>query len=73
MQNIEDREATILEDTYLSLVEKVVRHIGLSNSDYEKSDLVNIGVIGLMDAIDKYDEDKKVPFENYALFGSKGP
>ena len=37
MQNIEDREATILK--YVPLVEKVVRHIGLSNSDYEKSDL----------------------------------
>lgn len=70
MQNIEDREATILK--YVPLVEKVVRHIGLSNSDYEKSDLVNIGVIGLMDAIDKYDEEKKVPFENYAFIRIKG-
>ena len=70
MQNVEDREATILK--YVPLVEKVVRHIGLSHSDYEQSDLVNIGVIGLMDAIDKYDEEKKVPFENYAFIRIKG-
>jgi RNA polymerase sigma factor for flagellar operon FliA len=70
MQNIEDREAIILK--YVPLVEKVVRHIGMSNPDYEKGDLVNIGVIGLMDAIDKYDEEKKVPFENYAFIRIKG-
>jgi len=70
MQNIEDKEAIILK--YVPLVEKVVRHIGVSNSEYEKSDLVNIGVIGLMDALNKYDEEKKVPFENYAYIRIKG-
>ncbi|MPM12171.1 hypothetical protein SDC9_58523 [bioreactor metagenome] len=71
MQNIEDREAIILK--YVPLVEKVVRHIGLSNPDYEKSDLVNIGVIGLMDASINTMKTKKCLLKIMHLFGSKGP
>ncbi len=35
-------------------------------------DLINIGFIGLMDALEKFDESKKVPFENYAYIRIKG-
>lgn len=57
---------------YLPLVQKVVHTIKVNNKDYDHEDLVNIGVIGLMDAIDRYDESQKVPFQNYAYIRIKG-
>ena len=64
------REEEILK--YLPLVDRVVSRISVKSSDYDKSDLVNIGVIGLMDALRKYDASKKVPFESYAIIRIKG-
>ena len=58
--------------SYLPLVKQVVSRIDGKNSGYEFEDLVNIGVIGLMDAIDKYDHSKKVPFEAYARIRING-
>jgi len=41
-----------------------------SNVDYE--DLVSYGILGLIDAIEKYDPDKNVKFETYANFRIRG-
>lgn len=57
---------------YLPLVERVVSRIKIKSLDYEKGDLFNIGVIGLMDALKKFDASKKVPFENYATIRIRG-
>ncbi|KAF1302022.1 sigma-70 family RNA polymerase sigma factor [Candidatus Enterococcus willemsii] len=57
---------------YLPLVERVVNRIGIKNHEYEPGDLFNIGVIGLMDAIHKFDASKKVPFESYAAIRIRG-
>lgn len=57
---------------YLPLVKKVVGRIESKDSAMDKDDLVSIGVMGLMDAIDKYDQSKKVPFEVYASLRIKG-
>jgi RNA polymerase sigma factor for flagellar operon FliA len=57
---------------HLPLVHKVVHTINITNKDYEHEDLVNIGVIGLMDAIDRYDSSHNVSFENYAYTRIKG-
>ncbi|MHC5269557.1 sigma-70 family RNA polymerase sigma factor [Enterococcus sp. LJL98] len=57
---------------YLPLVERVVNRIKIKNTDYEQGDLFNIGVIGLMDALKKYDPTKKVPFESYAAIRIRG-
>lgn len=65
-----DREQEILK--YLPLVEKVVNGLNIKRSDYERSDLINMGVIGLMDALNKFDHSKKVPFEGYAYIRIKG-
>ncbi|CZR02458.1 rna polymerase sigma-70 [Trichococcus palustris] len=70
MQNADDREQAILK--YLPLVEKVVGHINIKSPEYERSDLVSIGVIGLMDALGKYDETKLASFESYAYVRIKG-
>lgn len=57
---------------YLPLVERVVNRIGIKSQEYEKGDLFNIGVIGLMDALHKFDASKKVPFESYAAIRIRG-
>lgn len=57
---------------YLPLVKKVVSRIDSKNSTYDLEDLVSIGVIGLMDAIKRYDYKKKVPFEAYASLRIRG-
>lgn len=57
---------------YLPLVERVVNRVGIKSQEYEKGDLFNIGVIGLMDALHKFDATKKVPFENYAAIRIRG-
>ena len=57
---------------YMPLVERAARNVKVKSHEYEMADLVNIGFIGLMDAMEKFDESKKVPFENYAYIRIKG-
>ncbi|AQP54577.1 FliA/WhiG family RNA polymerase sigma factor [Vagococcus penaei] len=57
---------------YLPLVRRVVNRITIKNKEYEQDDLFNIGVIGLMDALKKFDASKQVPFESYARIRIKG-
>ncbi|MFZ7131474.1 MAG: sigma-70 family RNA polymerase sigma factor [Eubacteriales bacterium] len=57
---------------YMPLVKKVVARIEVNEWEFSKDDLVSIGVIGLMDAIKKYDPAKAVPFEAYAILRIKG-
>ncbi|AZP04287.1 sigma-70 family RNA polymerase sigma factor [Jeotgalibaca ciconiae] len=66
----QSREDQILQ--YLPLVEKVVNGINVKSREYERGDLINFGVIGLMDAIEKYDHLQKVPFESYAYLRIRG-
>lgn len=56
---------------HLPLVKRVVSKID-AGYNFEEDDLINIGVIGLMDAISKYDKSKKVPFEAYATLRIRG-
>ena len=57
---------------YLPLVKKVVGRIEVKNNINDHDDLLSIGVLGLMDAIDRYDQSKNVPFEVYASLRIKG-
>lgn len=65
-----DRDSLIIK--YLPLVKKVVGRIDFKDHIFEGDDLVSIGVIGLMDAIDKFDHTKNVPFEAYATLRIRG-
>lgn len=65
-----DLEEKVLK--YLPLVKRVVNKIGINNIEYTKDDLISIGVIGLMDAINKFDITRQVPFEAYATFRIRG-
>lgn len=65
-----DRDNLIIK--HLPLVKNVVSRIDAGDSGYDSEDLVSIGVIGLMDAITKYDYSKNVPFEAYASIRIRG-
>jgi RNA polymerase sigma factor FliA len=67
----QDREERIMK--YLPLVKKIVGRIALRLPDYMgKDDLINVGVMGLMSALEKFDEMRNVRFETYAGFRIRG-
>lgn len=57
---------------HLPLIQQVIYRISIKSTEYDYEDLFNIGVIGLMDALKKYDRRKNVPFEAYARVRIKG-
>ncbi|OON94035.1 MAG: RNA polymerase subunit sigma [Candidatus Epulonipiscioides saccharophilum] len=62
-----------LIEHYAPLVKIVAGRLGIYlNSYLELDDLLGFGVIGLIDAIDKYDYDKKIKFETYASLRIRG-
>lgn len=56
----------------MPLVHQVIYRMSVNNSEYEYDDLFNIGVMGLMDALNRYDTSKNVPFDVYARLRIKG-
>lgn len=57
---------------YLPIVERIAGKINTKDLGIEREDLINIGVIGLIDAIKRYDHKKQVPFEAYASLRIRG-
>ena len=59
---------------YLPLVKNVVLRMAakLPIDQADKEDLINVGIIGLMSAIEKYDAARNVQFDTYARFRIKG-
>ncbi|ONI37765.1 RNA polymerase subunit sigma [Candidatus Epulonipiscium fishelsonii] len=58
---------------YAQLVKIVAGRLGIYlNNHVELDDLIGYGVIGLIDAIDKFDPDKQVKFETYASLRIRG-
>ncbi|AQS54213.1 RNA polymerase sigma factor FliA [Jeotgalibaca dankookensis] len=70
MINKQTPEEEIL--TYLPLVEKVAKGMTIKSHQYEYDDLYQFGVIGLLDAMEKYDASKNVAFESYAYTRIRG-
>ncbi len=69
--NLEIREKIILK--YIPLVKYVVGKM-ISNlpSNVEYEDLVEYGIIGLLDAVNKYDVTKNINFKTYAITRVRG-
>ncbi|AEF17338.1 MULTISPECIES: sigma-70 family RNA polymerase sigma factor [Thermoanaerobacterium] len=58
---------------YMPLVKHIVKRICLSElSKEDTDDLISQGMIGLIDAVNKYDVSKGVKFETYASIRIKG-
>ncbi|MCX7048656.1 MAG: sigma-70 family RNA polymerase sigma factor, partial [Candidatus Sumerlaeota bacterium] len=67
----QERNEMILE--HLPLVKFVANRLASRlPSHVELDDLINAGVLGLIDAIDKFDETRKIKFKTYAEFRVKG-
>jgi RNA polymerase sigma factor for flagellar operon FliA len=65
------KEKIVLE--HAPLIRYIVNRIAVRlPSHIDLDDLTNTGVIGLMDAIDKYDPEKNCKFKTYAEFRIKG-
>jgi RNA polymerase sigma factor FliA len=68
----EQRKAEALQK-YAPLVKYVVDRISSSlPKSIEKGDLINTAVIGLFDALEKYDSERGTKFETYAIWRIKG-
>ena len=65
------REELILE--YVPLVKYLAQRVMAKLPHHiELDDLINAGVIGLIDALEKYDPSKRIKFRTYAEFRIKG-
>ena len=66
------REELIMK--YVPLVKNIVGRLAskLPIDAADKEDLINIGIMGLMSAIEKFDRTRNVQFETYASFRIRG-
>ncbi len=67
-----ERDKQILQ--YAPLVKSIVERIACKVPERvaERSDLINVGIIGLISALEKYDKTRNVQFETYARFRIRG-
>lgn len=71
MVDKKEREELIMK--YVPLVKNIVGRIAMRLPDHvSKDDLINAGVIGLISALEKFDETREVRFETYAGFRIRG-
>jgi RNA polymerase sigma factor FliA len=66
------REELIMQ--YAPLVKNIVGRLAarLPIDSADKEDLVNVGIMGLMSALEKFDKTRNVQFETYASFRIRG-
>lgn len=68
---VQDRDEMILR--YTPLIKYIAHRLAMRlPSHISTDDLISAGVIGLMDALTKFDPDKKVEFKTYAEFRIRG-
>jgi len=67
-----DVKRQIMEQ-YIGVVRYVIKRLNIIAPDLlEERDLINIGILGLSEAIDRFDYEKGVKFETYAIPRVKG-
>ena len=58
---------------FAPLVKNIVERIAMRlPSHIDKEDLINVGIIGLMSALERFDESKNIRIETYARFRIRG-
>ncbi len=71
--SIDNKQKEELIKTYLPLVKKVVHRLsGRLPKDVDLREMLNSGIIGLVDALDKYDPQHETNFSTYAQFRIRG-
>lgn len=72
-KNVEAQEKEDLIRQYLPLVKKVVHRLsGRLPKDVDIREMLNSGIIGLVDALEKYDPKHETNFATYAQFRIRG-
>jgi RNA polymerase sigma factor for flagellar operon FliA len=72
-KQIDDYEKENLIKSYLPLVKKVVHRLsGRLPKDVDIREMLNSGIIGLVDALEKYDPKHETNFSTYAQFRIRG-
>lgn len=62
-----------LAERYLPLVKYVIDRIAYKLPDFiDREDLISEGILGLIDALDKFDPSKLIKFETYAVVRIRG-
>jgi RNA polymerase sigma factor for flagellar operon FliA len=70
---VDDHEKEELIKAYLPLVKKVVHRLsGRLPKDVDIKEMLNSGIIGLVDALEKYDPRHETNFSTYAQFRIRG-
>jgi RNA polymerase sigma factor FliA len=72
-KTVDDYEKEDLIKSYLPLVKKVVHRLsGRLPKDVDVKEMLNSGIIGLVDALEKYDPKHETNFSTYAQFRIRG-
>ena len=72
-KNVDDLEKEELIKAYLPLVKRVVHRLsGRLPKDVDIREMLNSGIIGLVDALEKYDPKHETNFSTYAQFRIRG-
>lgn len=72
-RNIDDFEKEELIKSYLPLVKRVVHRLsGRLPKEIDVKEMLNSGIIGLVDALEKYDPKHETNFTTYAQFRIRG-
>lgn len=72
-KTVDDFEKEELIKSYLPLVKKVVHRLsGRLPKDVDIKEMLNSGIIGLVDALEKYDPKHETNFSTYAQFRIRG-
>jgi len=72
-RNVDDYDKEDLIRSYLPLVKKVVHRLsGRLPKDVDIKEMINSGIIGLVDALEKYDPKHETNFSTYAQFRIRG-
>lgn len=72
-KTVDDYEKEELIKSYLPLVKKVVHRLsGRLPKDVDLKEMLNSGIIGLVDALEKYDPKHETNFSTYAQFRIRG-
>ena len=70
-KNLDDREALIM--ACLPYIKSSAYRLSIyANTSQDVNDLVSAGIIGLMDALDRYDPAKGASFKNYSRYRVRG-
>lgn len=73
MKNRDSESKQYIIEKYAYLVKLVAGRLGIYLNQYiDLDDLVGYGILGLIDAIDKFDAEKNVKFETYASLRIRG-